>query len=426
MNGREAQLPKGWQIKKLVDLSSHLGDGLHGTPKYSIDGDYYFINGNNLKDGVIEFKESTKRVSIDEFKKYKKNLTDRTILVSINGTLGNVAFYNEEKIILGKSACYFNLLESVDKNFIKYILSSSYFLDYAHKEATGATIKNVSLKTMREFEIPLPPLPEQQRIVSILDEAFAVIERCRNNAEQNLRNAKELFESYLQGVFEKKGDGWEEKTLGEAFQMRPQKSEVKNKLKDNDYVTFLPMEDLGIGQIEVSGVKRKELKDVYSGYTYFAENDVLLAKITPCFENGKLGIARNLINGVGFGSSEYFVFRTKGIVLSEYLYYFLSQNLIKEGGKKSMGGAVGHQRVSKEWIEAFFIPFPTSVTEQQNIIQQLNTLQAETKKLEAIYQQKINDLEELKKSILQKAFSGELSRREFMELTSGSGVEKIK
>ena len=89
---------EGWTDKTIKDLTTILGDGLHGTPQYTIDGDYYFINGNNLSDGVIELKESTKRVSVDEFNKYKKNLTDRTILVSINGTLGNVAFYMVRKL----------------------------------------------------------------------------------------------------------------------------------------------------------------------------------------------------------------------------------------------------------------------------------------------------------------------------------------
>src|SRR5690606_19607041 len=158
-----------WEKKDLREITTILGDGLHGTPKYSTDGDYYFINGNNLNDGKIELKENTKRVNVDEFDKYKKKLTNRTVLVSINGTLGNVAFYNDEKIILGKSACYFNLKEIVDKYFVKYVLSSPYFINYAHREATGATIKNVSLKTMREFKVPLPTIHEQQTIVRKLD-----------------------------------------------------------------------------------------------------------------------------------------------------------------------------------------------------------------------------------------------------------------
>lgn len=192
---------EGWEEKTLKELTTHLGDGLHGTPKYTVDGDYYFINGNNLIDGVIEFKSNTKRVSIEEYNQHKKNLTDRTILVSINGTLGNVAFFNNEKIILGKSACYFNMKENVDKNYIKYVLSSPYFLTYAHKEATGATIKNVSLKTMREFIVPMPPLNDQQTIVQKLDALSAETKQLEAIYQQKINDLDELKKSILQKAF---------------------------------------------------------------------------------------------------------------------------------------------------------------------------------------------------------------------------------
>ncbi|WP_339918508.1 restriction endonuclease subunit S [uncultured Flavobacterium sp.] len=192
---------EGWENKTLKELTTLLGDGLHGTPKYTEDGDYHFINGNNLKDGVIEFKTSTKRVSIEEYNKYKKNLTDRTVMVSINGTLGNVAFYNNEKIILGKSACYFNMKDSVAKSYIKYVLSSPYFLLYAHKESTGATIKNVSLKTMREFIVPLPSLNEQQSIVRKLDALSLETKRLEAIYQQKINDLEELKKSVLQKAF---------------------------------------------------------------------------------------------------------------------------------------------------------------------------------------------------------------------------------
>lgn len=120
-----------WIEVELDKLVSKLGDGLHGTPKYSDDGEYFFINGNNLSNGKIIFKGNTKRVNKDEFEKYKKELTDRTVLVSINGTIGNLAFYNNEKVILGKSACYFNLLNIADKEYIRYLLSGQGFINYA-------------------------------------------------------------------------------------------------------------------------------------------------------------------------------------------------------------------------------------------------------------------------------------------------------
>ena len=132
-----------------------------------------------------------------------------------------------------------------------------------------------------------------------------------------------------------------------------------------------------------------------------------MAKITPCFENGKLGIARNLKNGIGFGSSEYIVFRSNGEVVPDYLYYFLARNQFREEGAKRMSGAVGHKRVSKEFIENTEMPFPL-LPQQHNIVAKLDKLSAETKKLEAIYRQKLADLEELKKSVLKSAFAGKL------------------
>ena len=192
---------ENYEEKTLKELTTILGDGLHGTPKYTVDGGYYFINGNNLTDGAIELKRNTKRVSIEEFNKYKKVLTDRTILVSINGTLGNVAFYNGENIILGKSACYFNLNENVDKHYIRYVLSSTYFLNYAHKEATGATIKNVSLKSMREFRISLPPLKQQQTIVQKLDALSAATKKLEAIYLAIINNLEELKKSILQKAF---------------------------------------------------------------------------------------------------------------------------------------------------------------------------------------------------------------------------------
>ena len=190
------QLPKDWKWLKLGEIVSHLGDGLHGTPVYTEEGDYYFINGNNLSDGKIIIKENTKRVSQDQFKKYKKDLTDNTILVSINGTIGNVAFYKNEKIVLGKSACYFNVKESVDKHYISLLLKGRRFLNYANNSATGSTIKNVSLKAMREFELPVPPKETQRVLVSKIEELFSEIDK----GIEELKTAQQQLKVYQQAV----------------------------------------------------------------------------------------------------------------------------------------------------------------------------------------------------------------------------------
>lgn len=170
-----------WKDAVLKNHISILGDGLHGTPKYSDDGSYYFINGNNLGGVSIVFKEDTKRVNDAEYEKYKKHLTNDTVFISINGTLGKTAFYNNEPIILGKSACYFNVKDTLYKYFIRYYIETKVFIDYAHKMATGSTIKNLSLKAMRNLPLRLPLISEQQEIVRILD-----------NLSEKEEHAKEL------------------------------------------------------------------------------------------------------------------------------------------------------------------------------------------------------------------------------------------
>ena len=167
------EIPANWRWVRLNDIVSILGDGLHGTPEYNITGKFYFINGNNLLDEKIIIKDTTKKVSKKEYNKYQKPLDKNTVLLSINGTIGNVAFYNNEKIILGKSICFFNLLSDIHKKYLKYILYSPYFIKYSISTATGSTIKNLSLKAMNNFLIPLPPLAEQQRIVNKLDKLLA-------------------------------------------------------------------------------------------------------------------------------------------------------------------------------------------------------------------------------------------------------------
>ena len=160
---------------------------------------------------------------------------------------------------------------------------------------------------------------------------------------------------------------WPLVRVDELCELRPQKSEARGRLKPTDLVSFVPMNDLPVDRKWFSASESRALCDVEGSYTYFADGDVLLAKITPCFENGKLGIARNLKNGAGFGSSEFFVLRPSARLLAEYLYYFLSRSDYRERGAKVMTGAVGHRRVPKEFIEGTQIPLPP-LPEQRRIV----------------------------------------------------------
>lgn len=183
-----------WKEVTLEEVVDILGDGLHGTPKYDENGEYYFINGNNLM-GKIAVDEKTKKVGKEQYIKYKKELNDRTILVSINGTLGNVAVYNGEKVILGKSACYFNVKKEYNKEFVKYIMLSNIFKNYINTYATGTTIKNMGLKQMRAFKFNIPILNEQKRISDIL---IALDNKIELNNEMN-----KTLEEMAQALFKR-------------------------------------------------------------------------------------------------------------------------------------------------------------------------------------------------------------------------------
>lgn len=159
-------VPREWDEKALVELTTQIGDGIHTTPQYSENTDFYFINGNNLKDGEIDIKDSTLCISEEEYKKHFKELNDRTILYSINGTIGNIAFYNHQKVILGKSACYISCKQNVNLDYIFFILQSDPILKFYEIEMTGSTIKNLSLDSVRNTPITIPKDDREQELIA--------------------------------------------------------------------------------------------------------------------------------------------------------------------------------------------------------------------------------------------------------------------
>ena len=246
---REENIMAEWITTTLEECTDILGDGLHGTPKYTENGEYAFVNGNNLVDGEILIKKETKRVDYSQYDKYKKPLTNRTILVSINGTLGNVGVYGSEKIILGKRACYFNVKESVDKDFIYYIVSSPTFKQYLESNATGTTIKNISLKQMREYTFELPEIGEQKRISSVLRK---IDEKIKNNRAINNNLEQQTQAIYSRMFIEHRQESWSTGQLSDLISVKYGKDHKK--LADGNYPVY------GSG-----GIMRYVEKPLYTG-----------------------------------------------------------------------------------------------------------------------------------------------------------------
>src|SRR5690606_26661682 len=217
-------LPQGWEIKKLSEIGNVFnGNSINAKIKkekyLGLDNGLPYIGTKDIGfDSIIDYENGVK-IPLTEKELFKIAPKNTPLICVEGGSAGRKIGFTNQDVCFGNKLFALVPNKSVNSRILFYYYFSSSFQIHFSNEMTGI-IGGVSMSKFKSIEIPLPPLPEQQRIVSILDEAFAAIDKAKANAEQNLKNAKELFESYLQGVFEKKGDGWEEKKLGEVYDVR--------------------------------------------------------------------------------------------------------------------------------------------------------------------------------------------------------------
>jgi len=188
---------KSFDIKPFIDLCFKIGDGLHGTPLYDDKGNYYFINGNNLGNDYIKITETTKKVNEEVFKKNYIQFGENTVFLSINGTLGNVALYNDEPIILGKSAAYCNLKSSLHIKFVAELFKTNKFKEYMLSNSSGTTITNFGLKAFRNFPMIVPPMILQTQFTKFVEQ----VDKLKFAVQKSLDETQQLFDSLMQEYF---------------------------------------------------------------------------------------------------------------------------------------------------------------------------------------------------------------------------------
>ena len=315
---------------------------------------------------------------------------------------GDFSFSNFTSVIRIKNK------NEVDFNFLHRYLFLEYISGATEKMQSHSTgIRNLKFDEYKEIQIPLPPLPEQQRIVVILDEAFAAIAKAKANAEQNLKNVKELFESYLQGLFEN-GD-WETKKINEITEVKDGTHDSPKYIKDGiPFVTQKNIKPNGLSFDDTKFITDTDHEKFYKRSNVTC-GDILISMIGA--NRGMAAIVDDKrvfsIKNVGLIKS------SENINMNYLLYYLKSSMAMKYVLYMSNGGA--QEFVGLTALRSFPIPFPT-IKEQNEVVGKLDALILETKKLKAVYQQKIDDLEELKNSILQKAFVGELKTEKVLPI----------
>lgn len=400
---RFPEFKEDWMRYKLEDLSEKIGDGLHGTPIYVDDSDVFFINGNNLIDGKIVVNENSKKVSIKTYQKNNKGLNKNSILISVNGTIGNISRYNNEKIMLGKSIGYFNFKQS--KDFYFHILQTTLVQNYFKSELTGSTIKNLSLKTLRETIIFQPSIKEQIKIANFLS---AVDEKITL-----LKEKKDALETYKKGIMQKifnqelrfKQDNgnefpdWEEKSLGDI---------------GNTYngLTGKTKEDFGIGKPYIQykqifdnskiNIEKCELVDITSydnqNLVQFGDVFFTVSSETP----NEIGTASVLLDEVKemYLNSFCFGYRANSLneLVPEFSRYLFRNELFRNDIVKLAQGSTRYN-MSKVSLMKINILLPCK--EEQTKI--ANFLSAIDEKINLVTTQ-IEDTQEYKKGLLQQMF----------------------
>jgi type I restriction enzyme, S subunit len=387
------QLPKGWGIKKLSDVCKVIAEQSPQSMYYNDT-----IDGLPFYQGKKEFREKYIGEPVKWTTKVTKEAIENDVLMSVRAPVVPINF-STQKICIGRGLASIRAGKLIDREFL-----FNFLLKHENEIVgnTGAVFNSINKTQIGSIEIPLPPLPEQKRIVSIPDKAFAEIEKVKSNAQQNLKNAKELFESYLQEIFKNRDEGWEEKTFYEILQ----KTETINpKLKPKAQIIYLDVSSVNKETKQIEKTNKLLGNDAPGRARKLVKiNDVIFATIRPTHSR-VARITEEFNNQVC--STGYYVFRAKELLSNNYIYYFLLTYGFNKQMEQLQKGASFPAVTNKE-VESIKIPFPISLKKQKQIVLKLDQLSSETKKMENIYQKKIDYLEELKKSVLQKAFRGEL------------------
>jgi restriction endonuclease S subunit len=397
-----------WQIKKLDEICDILigGTPSRGVVDYWKEGTLPWVSIRDMSREGSVINNTNEKITEKGAKESNVKLIPKgSLLFSFKLSIGKLAvagfdLYTNEAI----AALVIKDKEQLDRNFLHYYISQMVFDDVT-TAVKGSTLNKNKIKNL---EIPLPPLEIQNEIVTKLDEKFAKLHEAKKLREEVLLDTEKILSQTLHEIFDEgRKNGWEEVKIIDTANISPAKSEIKD-FSNDTAISFIPMSSVDEYSQAIKEQEERKLGEVRKGYTYFKKGDIILAKVTPCMENGKIAISDNLKNEVGFGSSEFHVIRAdKKLLNPKYLYQILRQKDFREVAVTKMTGTSGLKRVPKEFIENYKIMLP-SLEEQEEIVNKLDGLSEKIKTLRELQKSQLEDLKLLEKAYLKEAFNGEL------------------
>lgn len=395
------------ELIEIGKLGLFISDGNYSA-KYPKSSDFVakgtpFIRANNIKNNTV-IEEDMYYISIKQHNVLLKGHVKKgDLLITTRGNIGQVGIVPAEldDSNINAQIVLLRIMENnIINKFLMYCFKSQMIKRQLVKYQTGTALKQLPVKKLKLIEVPLPTLQTQKKIVEVLDKAQGLIDA----KKEQIKLMDELIQSVFYDMF---GDPvsnpmrWEVKKLGENAIINPKKSETK--ILGNIKVSFVPMANVSNrGGLILD--EDRNIEDVYKGFTYFKDGDILFAKITPCMENGKGCIVRKLKNGIGFGSTEFHVIRPKTSILHEvFVYQSTMTKEFRSSAERNMKGSAGQKRVSREYLENYKLPIPP-IELQNQFAEKVQSIEQQKQ----LMQQSLVEMENNFNSLMQRAFKGEL------------------
>ncbi|MDB4789864.1 restriction endonuclease subunit S [bacterium] len=405
MEANFRNLPNLWTTKTLGELLIVLKNGLNCKQNKNGDGDPV-SRIETISFGAVDYSR-VGYATINKGDREKHTLLAGDILFShINSPIhvGKTAILDGDRLLyhgvnLLLLRCSTEIDSSYLNGYLKYIFNSGYWVRRCKQSVNQASVNQ---KDIKKVKVPVPPLPEQERIVGVLDEAFEGIATATAQAEKNLQNARELFQSVLQSTFSQKGDDWMETTLGEHIKFIDYRGKTPRKTVNG--LRLITAKNVRMGYLQ----KEPEEFVAHDTYEEWMTRGIPLMGDVLFTTEAPLGLACQLDTDekVVFAQRIITFQPNRSLVDPTYLKYVLMSPVMQSRIHDQATGATA-QGIKASLLKKTLFPCPNLST-QTKIVEKLDALSEETKRLEAIYQRKLDALAELKQSLLQRAFTGQL------------------
>ncbi|MCP2240240.1 restriction endonuclease subunit S [Thermoanaerobacterium thermosaccharolyticum] len=416
------EIPEHWEINKLKRLSNIITGN---TPPKSEEENYDdegipWVKPDNIQDdGTIS--ETKERLSVIGLQKARL-IPKSSAIVCCIGTVGKVGFTQEDCTTNQQINSIIFERPSIWNN--KYGFYCLYSSKNEHEKYSNKVVVSILNKTQQgNILMPVPSLKEQKAIASFLDQKTAEIDDLIADKEKLIELLQEKRQAVITEAVTKglnpnvrmKDSGiewigeipehWEVKRIKYLATVNPNKSEVRH-LPSEQEVTFIPMEKIiATGKVDYS--LTNTIENLINGYTYFRDGDIIMAKVTPCFENGNIAIVNGLLNGIGFGTTELHVLRCNNKCYNRFLFYYLQSDIFKSKGISEMYGVAGLKRIPTDFILNYKLGIP-DYQEQEQIALYLDNITGKIDTLISDIQTQIDKLREYRQSIISEAATGKI------------------